>query len=261
MPSDPQPVVRFASVSFHHARQPAVHEVTLAIEAGTSVAFLGPNGSGKSTVLDLMAGLKAPTAGSLEVAIPPHGISYVLQRLDARQALPVTVDEVLRMGRYGHRGLTGRLTSDDRDAIDQAATRAEVDGLRRRRFHRLSGGQRQRVLLAQALAAEPALLLLDEPITGLDLASQDRILAIVAEETRRGTTVVLTTHHLDEARHCDVAVLLATEIIACGPPDETLTADNLRLAYAERLLGDHHAHDHAHEMVILDDHGHGHAGQ
>jgi ABC-type Mn2+/Zn2+ transport system ATPase subunit len=259
MSLDPQPAVRFASVSFRHGRLPAVRDVTLTIKAGTSVAFLGPNGSGKSTMLDLMAGLKTPTAGALEVAAPRHRIAYVLQRLEARQALPVTVDEVLRMGRYGHRGLTGRLTADDREAIDRAADRTEIDDLRRRRFHELSGGQRQRVLLAQALAAQPDLLLLDEPITGLDLASQERILAIVAEETSRGTTVVLTTHHLDEARHCDVAVLLASEIIASGPPDETLTADNLRLAYAERLLGDHHAHDHAHEMVILDDHGHGHA--
>ncbi len=258
MPSDPQPVVRFDSVSFHHGRQAAVRDVTLAIGQGTSVAFLGPNGSGKSTMLDLMAGLKTPTAGSLEVAVAPHGISYVLQRHEARQALPVTVDEVLRMGRYGHRGLTGRLRSVDHDAIDRAAQRAEVEDLRRRRFHKLSGGQRQRVLLAQALAAEPALLLLDEPITGLDLASQERILAIIAEETAGGTTVAITTHHLDEARHCDVAVLLATEIIACGVPDETLTAGNLRIAYAERLLGDHHGHDHSHEMVILDDHGHGH---
>jgi manganese transport system ATP-binding protein len=257
MLSNPQPIVRFTSVSFLHGRLPAVRDVTLTIEAGTSVAFLGPNGSGKSTMLDLMAGLKTPTAGSLEVAVAPHRISYVLQRLESRQALPVTVDEVLRMGRYGHRGLTGRLRAADHDAIDRAADRSEIDDLRRRRFHKLSGGQRQRVLLAQALAAEPALLLLDEPITGLDLASQERILAIVAEETRQGTTVVLTTHHLDEARHCNVAVLLASAIVASGPPDETLIADNLRLAYGDRVLGDHHDHDHAHEMVILDDHGHG----
>lgn len=257
MSSDPQPAVRFASVSFHHGRQAAVEDVTLTIDPGTSAAILGPNGSGKSTMLDLMAGLRSPTAGSLDVSVPPHGVSYVLQRLDARQALPVTVDEVLTMGRYGHRGLVGRLTKVDHEAIDRAAERAEVTELRRRRFHKLSGGQRQRVLLAQALAAEPGLLLLDEPITGLDLASQDRILAIVAEETDRGTTVVLTTHHLDEVRHCDVAVLLSTRVIAAGPPDETLTVDNLRIAYADRVLGDHHAHDHAHDLVILDDHGHG----
>jgi len=257
MSSDPQPAVRFASVSFLHGRQAAVQNVTLTIAPGISAAILGPNGSGKSTMLDLMAGLTSPTAGSLEVSVPPHGVSYVLQRLDARQALPVTVDEVLRMGRYGHRGLVGRLTRVDHEAIDRAAERAEVTGLRRRRFHQLSGGQRQRVLLAQALAAEPELLLLDEPITGLDLASQERILAIIAEETERGTTVIITTHHLDEARHCDVAVLLATRLIASGPPDEVLTAEHLRIAYAERVLGDHHAHDHAHEMVILDDHGHG----
>ena len=130
MSSNPQPIVRFASVSFLHGRLPAVRDVTLTIEAGTSVAFLGPNGSGKSTMLDLMAGLKTPTAGSLEVAAAPHRISYVLQRLESRQALPVTVDEVLRMGRYGHRGLTGRLRAADHDAIDRAADRSEINDLR-----------------------------------------------------------------------------------------------------------------------------------
>ncbi len=258
MPAPAQPAVVFDAVTLRHGRVPAIEAVSFTIESGSSVALLGPNGSGKSTVLDLIAGLRSPDEGSLRVSAASRGISYVLQDLDEKHALPVTVDEVLRMGRYGHRGLIGRLTSSDHAAIDRAAARSEVESLRRRRFHGLSGGERQRVLLAQALAAEPELLLLDEPITGLDMASQERILAIVAEETTAGTTVMLSTHHLDEARHCDVALLLATRIVAVGPPDEALTADHLREAYADRVLGDHSDHDHAHDLVVLDDHGHGH---
>ena len=92
----------------------------------------------------------------------------------------------------------------------------------RRPFGDLSGGQRQRVLVAQALVARPDLLLLDEPITGLDLASQQRILEVIADETAAGTSVVLSTHHLGEARHTDRVLLLAGCIVADGPPDEVL---------------------------------------
>ena len=106
----------------------------------------------------------------------------------------------------------------------------------------------------QALVQRADLLLLDEPITGLDLASQQRILAIVDEEKQTGSTVVLSTHHLDEARHADQILLLATRAIATGPPDEVLTEANLRAAYGNRVLSPRDGE----ELAVLDDHGHGH---
>jgi ABC-type Mn2+/Zn2+ transport system ATPase subunit len=112
--------------------------------------------------------------------------------------------------------------------------------------------------VAQALAREADVLLLDEPITGLDLLSQERILAVIEEERHDGRTVVLTTHHLDEARHCDEVVVLDGRLVAVGPPDDILVPAVLREAYGERVLGDHAHHAHAHDLVLVDDHGHGH---
>jgi ABC-type Mn2+/Zn2+ transport system ATPase subunit len=133
----------------------------------------------------------------------------------------------------------------------------EVGDLLPRQVSGLSGGQRQRVLVAQALARRSQLLLLDEPITGLDLASQERILEVLDQETAAGRTVVVTTHNLDEARHCDRVLVLDRRLVAMGTPDEVLRPSVLREAYGGRLLGDHAGHEHAHDLIVVDDHGHG----
>jgi len=101
-------------------------------------------------------------------------------------------------------------------------------------------------------------LVLDEPITGLDLPSQQIIIDLIEQQTDAGTAVLITTHHLDEARHCDEVLLVSGHIVASGPPTEVLTADNLREAFGDRLLGDHRHHDHSQEMLLVDDHGHHH---
>ena len=233
----------------------ALRDVGLAVEAGTSVALIGPNGSGKTTLLDVLAGLVNPTRGSVEVE---GRLAYVLQRHDVHRWMPLTVAEVMGMGRYRSTGLLRPLRRSDRAAIAVAADRLEVGGLMRRQFGRLSGGQRQRVRVAQALVQEPTVLLMDEPITGLDLASQQRILQIVAEETAEGSTVVLSTHHLEEARRCDRAVLLAGRVVADGSPGEVMTAANLQVAYGGRALAMARPADvPVRDIVILDDHGHG----
>jgi ABC-type Mn2+/Zn2+ transport system ATPase subunit len=100
--------------------------------------------------------------------------------------------------------------------------------------------------------------LLDEPLTGLDLPSQERILAVIAAATADGAIVVVSTHHLDEARHCDQVALLAGRVVAAGRPDAVLVAERLRETYGPRTLGDHHGHDHSHSLLVLDDHGHDH---
>lgn len=170
--------------------------------------------------------------------------------------MPLTAAEVLAMGRYRQLGLTGWFRAVDRAAMKTAGERLGVNDLLNQSFGTLSGGQQQRVRIAQVLASEPDLLLLDEPITGLDIPSQDQIFAVVEDYARQGAVVVITTHHLDEARHCDVVVLLANRLIADGGPEEILTKDRLREAFGERILGDHREHDHDQEMILLDNHGH-----
>jgi ABC-type Mn2+/Zn2+ transport system ATPase subunit len=216
---------------------------------GSSVALVGSNGSGKTTLLSTIAGLIRPTAGSIRV---DGTVAMVTQAPHHHRWMPLTVDEVLRMGRYPARGLIGRLRHSDRAIVADAAELLEVRHLRRRPFGELSGGQRQRVLVAQALAAEPDILLLDEPVTGLDLPSQLRILDVIADHARQGGLVVFSTHHLAEARRADRVMLMAGCVLADGPPGEVLVPQLLVEAFGGRLLRDDGT------SILVDDHGHDH---
>lgn len=220
---------------------------------------MGPNGSGKTTLLNVVAGLQAPTAGRVEFATE-RLVAHVPQQHHLNRHLPLTVDEVLRIGRYQHRGLLGRLRGDDRRAIDLAVDRLRVGDLRTDKFASLSGGQRQRVLLATALAQQADIFLLDEPITGLDLPSQNIIVDVMRAERDARRLVLFTTHHLEEARQADRVILLRRALVADGTPHDVLQAEPLAAAFGQRLLAeidcDIPGHDHA--PLLLDDHGHGH---
>lgn len=215
-----------------------------ALPAGAITALVGPNGSGKSTLLSAVAGLVPLRAGT--ITVHSRAIAYVLQATAASETLPITVREIVTMGRFGERGLLGRLRPSDRTAVTAALEQLEIADLADRHLDELSGGQRQRVLVAQGLAQEADLLLLDEPFTGLDLVSRERILDAVGSERDAGRSVVLTTHDLDDAELADHVLLLAGRIIAAGPPSSVLTAANLRQAYGGRLLAiDEHLHHEA----------------
>ncbi len=254
--ADIPPRVTCRSTSVRFDRQLAVDGLDLDISPGRSTAIVGANGSGKTTVLRLLARLLRPTSGTVTIADGTE-IAYVAQQTYERW-LPITGHEVLKMGAYGRRRLLGRLSAADRALLSDAAERMEIEPFLNQQFGELSGGQRQRVRIAQALVQGPDLLLLDEPITGLDLTSQQRILELIEEETARHTSIVVTTHNLDEARHCDQVLLLANRPVAFGRPDDVLTVSNLRAAFGDRVLGDHRHHGHPTEPLVIDDHGHRH---
>ncbi len=217
----------------------ALGSSSFTIPAGLVTAVIGPNGSGKSTVLNAIAGLLEPTAGTIEVparSTGSHRISYVLQTTKVNDALPISVREVVTMGRYAAAGGYRRLTGDDREAIAAAMTRTGINRLAARRLPDLSGRQRHRVFVAQGLAQDHDLLLLDEPLTGIDLPTAKAIDAVIHEELTRGCTVIMTTHDLSEARVADHVLLLSGRAVASGPPDEVLTADHLVAAYGPSLL-------------------------
>ncbi len=243
------------SVSF--GSKHALRGLSFSIDRATSVALVGANGSGKTTLLNVIAGLAQPTSGDITIECTSKP-AFVLQHQDSKRWLPVTAGEVLRMGLYGKLGLLSRLKAEDREAIAKAAEELEVADLLGQQFSDLSGGQRQRVLVAQALVQQPDVLLMDEPITGLDLPSQQKILDLIDGAAEAKRTIIISTHHLDEARHCDQVMLLSTELVAYGPPDDVLSSDNLRRAFGDRVLGDHADHDHASDFLVLDDHGHQH---
>lgn len=226
-------------------------------------ALVGPNGSGKSTLLHTIAGLLEPTGGEVVVfGGPPRQrrqrMAYVLQAQHASEHLLVTAREVVALARAAAIGPFGRMRQLDRDAIDRAMQRVDIGDLGRRHLAEMSGGQRQRVFVAQGLAQEADILLLDEPVAGLDLTSAQTIQQVIDEERDAGRVVIVATHDLDEARRADHVVLLNGRVVASGSPADVLRPERLREAYGSRVLDlgertiavddgiHHHDHDHHH---------------
>ena len=225
--------------------------VTLDVAPGTSLAVIGPNGSGKSTLLRAVAGIADVSAGS--IARPPGGVAFVLQSTDVDRSLPLTVRDAVAMGRFPTRGMFAPLRADDRRAVDRAMERVQIGELARRQIHDLSGGQRQRAFVAQGLAQEAPILMLDEPVSALDVASRRLILDAVDAERDAGRIVVVTTHDLGDARRCDQVLLVDRRPIAVGTPDEVLRSEHLTAAFGGRFLevggkmvldDPHHEHPH-----------------
>ncbi|MGH9192152.1 MAG: metal ABC transporter ATP-binding protein [Acidimicrobiales bacterium] len=234
----PPPAVVAEDLVLAYGHRLALATSSFAFLRGTAVALIGPNGSGKSTLLRAMAGLLPPRSGRLDVPArqTPAAVALVLQTTDVDRSLPITVRETVTMARYASRGPVRRLDRSDHSAVDRALERLAITDLAGRQLDELSGGQRQRVLVAQGLAQGADLLLLDEPVTALDVVSRRLILEAVAAEREAGRTVVVSTHDLGDARQADLVMLLANRLIACGPPDTVLTDHNLAAAYGGRLL-------------------------
>lgn len=229
--------IEFDGVRIERGRSTALDVERLTIHSGYT-ALVGPNGSGKSTMLHAIAGLIDPAAGSIslrrEGAPAPRQVSYVLQSQHASESLLVTAREVVQLARPARFSLLRNRA--DRRIVDEAMERLDVADLANRHLADMSGGQRQRVFIAQGLAQDAAVLLLDEPVAGLDLASEQTIRRAIDDERDSGRTVVVATHDLDEATRADQVVMLNGSVIAAGSPAEVLQPDNLRRAYRGRVL-------------------------
>lgn len=253
--------IRVENLDVRREGRAALHGITFEVPRGRLVAIIGPNGAGKSTLLDVLAGLLPPTSGRVEVlgGSPFAGrrrVAYVLQAAQPNGIVPLTVREAVVMGRYAATGPFGRLGAGDREAVDRAMERLGITDLAARQLAELSAGQRQRVLVAQGLAQEASVLLLDEAATGLDLPSQEGIRQAVADEVGHGTTVLFTTHDVTDAAGADQVLLLATGLVADGPPEEVLSEEPLAAAFGA------HVHRTADGMVLVDDpHHHDHAAR
>lgn len=234
----PPAVVRAEQLVLGYGSRLALDAASFAVPRGVTVALIGPNGSGKSSLLRAVAGLLRPRSGRLDVpAQRTRGeLSLVLQGTDVDPGLPMTVREVVGLARYARLGPWRPARAVDRRAVDAALERLGVAELAHRQLHELSGGQRQRVLVAQGLAQQASLLLLDEPVTSLDAASRQEILRAVDEERAAGRTVLVSTHDFDDARRCDLVLLLANRVVAFGPPAEVLVDGRLAEAYGGQLV-------------------------
>jgi ABC-type Mn2+/Zn2+ transport system ATPase subunit len=252
--------VWLSDVTAGYGERVALEHVTIAVEPGSLLAVVGPNGAGKSTLLKLMAGLAQPWSGRIQVLGGPPGrearrVAYVPQAELVDWAFPVTVEDVVMMGRFPRLGRVRRPGPDDRRAVREALEQVHMEDHVRTQIGALSGGQRRRVFLARALAAEPDLFLLDEPVTGIDATTQELLMDLLEAQAARGKTVVATTHDLACAAERFQQVLAVNRtVVAYGPSNLVLDADVLAAAYGGHLLviegrtvvlDDAHHHDEA----------------
>ena len=236
------PAIRLTDVSAGYDGQVVLHDVDLAIAPGTLTSVVGPNGAGKSTLLKVIAGLLPPRGGAAEVLGGPPGaeakrIAYVPQAELVDWHFPVSVSDVVAMGRYARLPRLRRLPAADRALVADSLERVGMADHADQQIGRLSGGQRRRVFLARALAAEPDLYLLDEPVTGIDATTQEDIMDILEGEARRGRTVVATTHDLlCAAQRFQRVVAINRSVVAHGPSSLILDQDLLARTYGGHLL-------------------------
>ena len=237
-------VLTVDGVRFAYNGDPVLAGVTFDVGRGQFVALTGPNGAGKSTLLRIVLGLTTPSAGEVTLLgtapgkMPePWRIGYVPQRSVVPEGLPATVHEVVAAGRLARRGWRRRLTAVDREAIDHALESVEAADLHRRRMRELSGGQQQRVLIAKALVTEPDILVLDEPVAGVDVDSQVRFRDALVHLCRsHGSAVLLVSHELGAvADDLDRVLVLRRGVIAFDGTPAELEASGVSLGV--------HAHD------------------
>lgn len=223
-------------ISFGYAGERVLDDVSCRIGRGELVALVGPNGSGKSTLLRVLVGLLAPGAGIVRLfggdptrRATPGRLGYVPQRPRLTE-LAATVDDVVAAGRLTRTGWIGRLRSDDRAAVDRALEAVDLTGLRGRRMGTLSGGQQQRAFVARALAGEPELLVLDEPLVGVDVESQRPFCRALSSLVReQGGSVLVVSHELSTlAGELDRVIVLKNGVRFDGPP-AALVCDHLSL--------------------------------
>lgn len=230
---DPGCRIHAERLSVGYAHHTIVSGIDLHVMPGDLVALIGTNGSGKSTLLKTLAGLLPPLTGTVSVLDAPPGrsprrVAYLPQHPVSSHTLPLRASDVVAMGRYAHLGLFGRESAHDRDVVRRAVERTGAGEFADLPLRELSGGQQQRTHLAQVLAREAEVLLLDEPTAGLDLSGKAAVAAIIAEERARGAALVVATHDLQEAESASSVMLLAQRVVAFGPPAEALREDHLR---------------------------------
>ena len=257
----PAIAVRLQDVTAGYGDRVALADISLEIATGSLLAVIGPNGSGKSTLIKIIAGLLMPFSGSVEVLGGAAGarakrVAYVPQAELVDWAFPVTVGDVVMMGRVPLIGFGRSPGKTDRQAVAAALETVEMTRERNRQVGALSGGQRRRVFLAKALAAKPDLYLLDEPVTGVDVTTQEDLMDILNAEANAGRTVIATTHDLaSAAHHFRQAAFINGRLVAFGAADLVMDPALLTATYGghvivlpagdRTIIDDAHHHDDA----------------
>ncbi len=246
----------------------ALRNASFSIPKGTITALVGINGAGKSTIFKAIMGFVPLAAGTVSIfgepasaALKKNLVAYVPQAEEVDWSFPVLVEDVVMMGRYGHMNFFRIPTKHDHRMVEEALARVNMLDYRKRQIGELSGGQKKRVFLARALAQEGKVILLDEPFTGVDVTTEEQIIALLKALRDEGRIMLVSTHNLGSVPDfCDRAVFVKGTVIASGKTKDTFTEANLQAAFGGSLrhfiLGGADLHDDAdprHLKVITDD--------
>lgn len=230
------PIVEVVHLGVRYDNHIALEDISFQLKKGERIAVVGPNGAGKSTLFKVIAGIIPPATG--EVKVYGHGpgghicIAYVPQRSNVDWNFPVSVSDVVMMGRIGKIGLFRLPRRRDWEIVNQSIETVGLTELKHNQISELSGGQQQRMFIARALAQESEIMLMDEPLNGLDVKSEEAIFAILDKLRERHVTIMLSTHDLEQAaNHFDRIMLLNRELVSFGTPGEVFSSENLLHAY------------------------------
>jgi manganese/iron transport system ATP-binding protein len=235
--------------------QTALRDTSFDIPTGSITGLVGVNGAGKSTIFKAIMGFVPVAKGEITVlgqsvksALKANLVAYVPQSEEVDWSFPVLVEDVVLMGRYGHMGFFRHAADADHAAVTRALDRVNMADFRKRQIGELSGGQRKRVFLARALAQDATVVLLDEPFTGVDVQTEDAIIALLRAMRDEGRVILVSTHNLGSVpEFCDRTVMVKGTVLAHGPTETTFTRQNLELAFGGVLrhfvLGGPDLHD------------------
>ena len=253
--------VRNVTVTYANGHT-ALHDAGFAIPRGTITALVGVNGSGKSTLFKAIMGFVPLASGSVAImgepasrALKRNAVAYVPQAEDVDWSFPILVEDVVMMGRYGHMNFLRIPSARDKVSVDQALERVGMQDYRKRQIGELSGGQKKRVFLARALAQEGEVILLDEPFTGVDVTTEEAIIALLKTLRDEGRVMLVSTHNLGSVpEFCDRAILINRTVLAYGPTHEVFTHANLERTFGGTLrhfvLGGEDLHDDADSRAL-----------
>ena len=254
MPENAGITAKAVTVTYRNGHT-ALRDASFEIPTGTITALVGVNGAGKSTLFKAIMGFVPAAKGEISVlgmpvaeALRRNTVAYVPQSEEVDWTFPVLVEDVVMMGRYGHMGFFRSPKQTDHDAVTDALARVNMSAYRQRQIGELSGGQRKRVFLARALAQEGQVILLDEPFTGVDVQTEEAIIALLRDMRDEGRVMLVSTHNLGSVpAFCDRTVLVKGTVLAYGPTEQTFTRENLELAFGGVLrhfvLGGSDLHD------------------
>lgn len=248
------PILEVNSLSVRYSDNIALDRISFRLDAGERMAVVGPNGAGKSTLFKVIAGVLQQSSGDARVSgSAPQShicIAYVPQRSQVDWSFPVRVIDVVMMGRIGKLGLLRRPGKRDWEYVRECLDVVRLSDLADRQIENLSGGQQQRMFIARALAQEAELMLMDEPLSGLDLPAQEDVFQVLDALRERDVTVMVALHDLQiAAQRFDRVMLLNRELLGLGAPTEVFTPELLMQAYGGHI----HLTPGAKAMLILDD--------